>query len=187
MLSPHYTELYPHIKYSIQGLGSVPAPLAHLKQELGLTDPVWTAYGDKWRSIGALWLRAEITLSKTGRLDLSIEEINSLNMPEVIKNWILSTRSSQDGQPPDSTFGKIWSDYILALPFAEWKNDNMILQEPWCRPGRTGIIVFLLGLHWQAEYSGGGRDWERNINRVGEIFELILAHPELCVLCFMSR
>jgi hypothetical protein len=53
------------------------------------------------------------------------------------------------------------------------------MSEMWTHPGKTGIIGLLLCLYWQAEYSGGGKDWELNMDRVKCIFNAILAIPEL--------
>ena len=158
----------------------MPPSLAHLRHELGLIDPVWTTYGEDWRSLATLWLRTEMTLSKTGRQGLSFNDIRRLTILDVIKDWMYCKQLSQDGKPPSGDgFRKIWMEFLRALPIAKWKKDKTILEEMWCRPGKTGIIVFVLGLYWQAEYSGAGHDWKQNLKCVGEIFDLILAHPDL--------
>jgi hypothetical protein len=149
------------------------------KHELGLIDPVWTSYGEAWRSLATLWLRAENALLRAGRPELEFKEIKDLNIPEAIKDWMISKRLQQDARPPDSRFGNIWTDYLRALPLAMWQDDGNIFQETWCRTGKTGIVMFVLGLYWQAEHSGGGHDWEANLKFVEAIFELILSIPEL--------
>jgi hypothetical protein len=55
------------------------------------------------------------------------------------------------------------------------------MDEIWCRPGKTGIVILLVGLHWQALYSGAGKKWVSNIERVATIFDAILGVPSLYV------
>jgi hypothetical protein len=57
-----------------------------------------------------------------------------------------------------------------------------ILQEIWCRPEQTGIMFLLLGMHWQAEYCGTGKDWHKNVKHVESIFNIILSHPALYIV-----
>ena len=54
---------------------------------------------------------------------------------------------------------------------------DAILDQIWCRPGKTGVVFLLVGLHWQAVYSGAGKKWERNLKLVDSIFRTILAAP----------
>ena len=49
----------------------------------------------------------------------------------------------------------------------------------WCRQGKTGIIGLILCLYWQDTFSGAGNDWKANMQRVENIFNAILAGPEL--------
>lgn len=91
----------------------------------------------------------------------------------------MSKKMSQDAQPPDSGFGKVWTDFVAGLQMSKWAKKHDILQEQWCRPGKTGIILFLLGIHWQAKYSATGNDWYSNVKRVEEMFNIILTDPTL--------
>jgi hypothetical protein len=56
---------------------------------------------------------------------------------------------------------------------------DAVLDQIWCRPGKTGIIVFLVGLYWQSEYSGAGNAWSDNMTLVNRIFHAILDAPTL--------
>lgn len=167
---------------STHGLSSVPALYSSIKGELGLIDPDWSAHPSEWRSLSALWLRVEAALGKTGHNDLSIAEVNGTSLPQSVKDWMLSKKLSQDAHPPDSRFGKIWTDFIAGLPLSEWQEKGSILQEKWCRPGKTGVVMFLLGVYWQAKYSGAGNDWISNVQRIDAVFNLILANPNLYVV-----
>ena len=59
------------------------------------------------------------------------------------------------------------------------------MNEFWCRPGKTGIIIFLVGLYWQAVYSGSGKTWASNLERVEAIFCAILKAPALYITLFL--
>jgi len=166
---------------SVPGLGSVPALYSSIKGELGLIDPDWGSYPSEWRSLSALWLRVDAALAKTGRGDLTIVEINSMSIPGNVKDWLMSKKMSRDAHPPDSGFGKVWTDFLANLPVSKWAKKPCILQEQWCRPGKTGVVLFLLGIHWQAKYSATGNDWNRNVERIQQIFNIILTDPTLCV------
>jgi hypothetical protein len=103
-------------------------------------------------------------------------------IPSAVKDWMMSKKMSQDAHPPDSGFGKVWTDFLAGLQMSKWAKKQNILQEQWCRPGKTGIILFLLGIHWQAKYSATGNDWYLNVKRVQEMFNIILADPTLHVI-----
>jgi hypothetical protein len=149
---------------------------------LGLIDLDWGSYPAEWRSLSTLWLRVEVSLAKTGRGDLSIAEVNSMSIPSAVKDWMMSKKMSQNADPPGSGFGKVWTDFLAALPMSKWAKQQDILQEQWCRPGKTGIVLFLLGINWQAKYSATGKDWYLNVKRVEEMFNIILADPTLHVI-----
>lgn len=171
--------MYTNHSYRVNGLSSVPACLIHYRNELGLLDPIWTSYGKEWRSLATLWLRAEAALSKTGRSDLTFKEIKDLAIPDGIKDWMYSKLMTQPAHLPDDRFGKVWTAFLASLKINTFPDGDAILEEVWCRPGKTGIVSFILGLYWQAEYSGGGNDWQRNMGLVEDIFNKILSAPKL--------
>lgn len=159
-----------------------------MKEELGLVDPVWSSHPSEWRNLCTLWLRVEGALAKTGRPDLTTKEINDLMVPPDILHWMLGRKLSQDHPLPDESFGNVWTTFLSGLTVSDWERTSTILEEVWCRPGLTGIVFFLLGTYWQAEYSGTGKDWYNNVKRVEQIFHIILSHPELsaCILYFRN-
>lgn len=153
-----------------------------LKEELGLVDPVWSAQPSEWRSLCTLWLRVESALGKTGRPDLTIQEIGDLIVPPDIIAWMLGNKLAEDHPLPDGGFGAIWTTFLSGLPTSEWGKSIDIIKEMWCRPGPTGIVFFLLGTYWQAEYSGTGKGWYTNVKRIEHIFNIILDNPALYVV-----
>jgi hypothetical protein len=158
-----------------------------LKEELGLVDPMWSSHPSEWRRLCTLWLRVDSALGRTGRTDLSIQEINDLIVPPDIIAWMLRTQHSQDHPPPDGGFGDVWTTFLSRLTISEWETTSDIIKEMWCRPGPTGVVLFLLGTYWQSEYSGTGKSWYTNIKRVESIFNCILANPAVYVLIFYVR
>jgi hypothetical protein len=84
-----------------------------------------------------------------------------------------------DAKCPSDKFGKVFTDYLNGLPSTPSDIGGAVMAAVWCRPGKTGILGLLLCLYWQAEYSGGGNDWQANMKRVEGIFSAILAEPTL--------
>jgi hypothetical protein len=121
----------------------------------------------------------EVLLAKTGRVHLEIDEICQSLLLKALQDWLycrlLRTDSSCLGEP----FGNEFTNYMQELPWDTLTQGDAVLDQVWCRPGRTGIIVLLVGLYWQAEYSGGGNLWDDNIWRVDKIFCAILDAPTL--------
>jgi len=63
--------------FNQQGLSGVPLSVHYLCEEVGLAGLAWETMGAKWRALGSLWLHAEQALSKSGRTDLSFNEVQS--------------------------------------------------------------------------------------------------------------
>ena len=133
----------------------------------------------QWHSLAALWLRAESALSKSGRTDLSFTEIRKASIPEEWQEWMNAKLMKTDAKLPSDMFGKVLTDYLNGLPSTTSDIGGTVMAAIWCRPGKTGILGLLLCLYWQAEYSGGGKDWQANMKRVEGIFNAILAEPTL--------
>jgi hypothetical protein len=139
----------------------------------------WENGGTPWHSLAAIWLRAEGILAKTGRNDLQFKEIHASSLPPAIKDWMCSRIMQTDAIPPAESFGNDYTDFLGNLPWTSMIKGNAVLDQVWCRPGKTGIVFLLVGLHWQAVYSGAGKKWERNLKLVDTIFRTILAVPSL--------
>ena len=143
---------------SLRGLSGVPAPLQYLREEVGLAGPDWESLGAEWKALAALWLHAEVLLSKSGRNDLSFDQIRQCSIPEPWKDWMSAKLMSIDANRPAEIFGTIFTEYLNKLPSSTMAIGGTVMTEIWCRPGKTGIIGLLLCLYWQAECSGAGND-----------------------------
>src|SRR6202044_2879915 len=94
---------------SPRGLASVPAPLQHLHEEVGLSGPFWESSGAEWKSLAALWLRTEILLAKSCRTDLSFTQIRESSIPDRWKEWMNSKLMNIDAKRPAESFGKAFT------------------------------------------------------------------------------
>jgi hypothetical protein len=135
--------------------------------------------GAKWQALGSLWLRAEQALFKSGRTDLSFDEIRQSDIPQEWKDWVYAKIMKIDAKRPSELFGTAFTNYLSRLPSHAVDIGSTVMSNIWCRPGKTGILGLLVCLYWQAEYSGAGNAWELNRQRVEGIFNAILAVPEL--------
>ncbi|KIM72740.1 hypothetical protein PILCRDRAFT_15871 [Piloderma croceum F 1598] len=163
----------------LRGLSGVPPSLQYLREEVGLAGPDWESLGAEWKTLAALWLRAEMVLSKSGRTNLSFDEIHVSSIPDPWKDWMSAKVMNIDARRLSVAFGLVFTDYLNKLPSSTMAIQGTVMTEIWCRPGKTGIIGLLLCLYWQAEFSGAGHDWKANLMRVGYIFNAILGQPEL--------
>ncbi|KAI0245018.1 hypothetical protein BJV78DRAFT_1159260 [Lactifluus subvellereus] len=162
------------------GLSSIPPALQPFREELGLAGADWDAFGHDWQALATLWLRAETSVSKSGRADLTIAEIRSLSIPDEWKEWMTAKLMKTDTNPPSDAFGQVLTEYLSRLPPSVFKaGGKSVMTQVWCRLGRTGIVGLLLCLHWQVEYSGTRPEWKTNLKRVECIFKAIIAHPDL--------
>jgi len=118
-------------------------------------------------------------LSKSGRTELSFDEIRKSSIPEDWKEWMYSKLMKTDAKRPAESFGHVITNYLNGLPPTTLTIGGMVMTEIWCRPGKTGILGLILCLYWQAEHSGAGNDWIENMKRVEGIFNAILADPDL--------
>ena len=139
----------------------------------------WTTLGSDWHSLATLWLRAEAILTRAARSDLTFNEIRLSDIPDAWKEWMYAKILRLDSPKPTETFGQVLTDYLAALPSSTRKSGGTVMDQIWCRPGKTGIFGLLVCLYWQAEYSGAGNDWIKNLKCVRNIFNAILSDPGL--------
>ena len=161
------------------GLASLPTALQPIREEVGLVGKPWKDLGKPWHSLATLWLRAEVLLAKTGRPDIGIKDIHNSSLPMPLKDWLYSKLLHQDAPCRREDFECKITDYLLKLPWETITHGDGILEQVWCHPGRTGIIIFLLGLYWQADSLNVGMAWQENLQRVETIFWAILQAPNL--------
>ena len=165
--------------HSQQGLSGVPPSVHYLREEVGLVGRAWESMGAQWQALGSLWLRAEQALSKSGRTDLSMDEVRKSDIPAEWKDWMSAKIKRTDASRPSESFGNIFTNYLSGLLPGSIKAGGTVMANIWCRSGKTGILGLLLCLYWQAEYSGAGKDWKSNVQCVEGILNAILAEPEL--------
>ena len=84
-----------------------------------------------------------------------------------------------DAPRPSEAFRKVFTDYLSSLPASTHAIGGTVMDQPWSRSGRTGVVGLVLCLYWQAVYSGAGKDWHVNFKLIERIFNAILAIPEL--------
>jgi hypothetical protein len=161
------------------GLASVPQSLLTIREEVGLSGQGWEDLGKPWHTLAALWLRAEVVLGKSGRPDLKYAEIHASTLPASLKDWMCCKIMHVDCSRPGEPFGNEFTNYLVGLPWSSLADSNSIMDEIWCHPGRTGIIVLLVGLYWQALYSRSKKKWASNLEWVETIFHAILNAPVL--------
>ena len=165
--------------YSQPGLASVPQSLLTIQEEARLAGQGWEDLGKSWHTLATLWLHAETHLRKSGRTDLKYAGVHASSLPEPLKQWMYSKLLRVVCSRPGEQFENEFTSYLVELPWSSLTNGNVIMDEVWCRPGKTGTIVLLVGLYWQALYSGARKKWESNLQRVETIFHSILNAPEL--------
>ena len=159
------------------GLEGVPTALLYLHKEVGLAGDTWNTLGARWQALAQLWLHAEAALAKSAHSDLSFTQIHKSAIPEDWKDWMNAKLMNIDARPPAESFIKAFTNYLKGLNFTMADQGITVMSTLWCHPGKTGIVGLLLCLHWQAEYSGAGHDWDTNIKCVEAIFNTILTLP----------
>lgn len=145
-----------------------------MREEVGLAGQGWVDLGERWHKLAALWLCAETLLRKSGQGDLTFQMIFNCTLPEPLKDWLNSRILRTDATRPGESFGKEFTAYLADLPWSSFADETALMSEIWCRPGKTGIIVLMVGLYWHAIFSGSGKTWDTNVDRVESIFTNIL-------------
>ena len=163
----------------MHGLSGVPTTFQYLREEIGLAGHAWESLGKEWQSIAKLWLRTELILIKAARSDLSFNEIRLSDIPEEWKDWMSGKLMNSDASRPAESFGSKFTKYLKGLPPSVRRTGGTVMEQVWCRSGKTGTVGLLLCLFWQAEYSGAGNEWKENIKCIQEIFQAILSEPNL--------
>jgi len=169
----HSVTLIPNI-CSQPGLSSVPIHLHHLREETGLAGPGWVDLGKDWHALAALWLRAEAQLVRLGRPDLEFDEVRTSSLPGALKEWVQCKLLRVDAPRPRESFGTEFTAYLQQLPWDKMTQGNNILDQIWCRTGKSGTLILVVGLYWQAIFSGGGNKWNDNMGHVDKIFQAII-------------
>lgn len=134
----------------------MPTNLQYLRDEVGLAGDSWESLGLEWHNLAMLWLWTKTFLLKAPRPNLTLTEIHKSNIPQVWKDWISSKIMKVDTPCPSETFGPIFTRYLKGLPTSIRISGGTVMEQEWCRSGKTRVIGLLLCLFWQVEYSGVG-------------------------------
>ena len=163
----------------MHGLSSVPPTFQFLREEIGLVGPAWESLGREWQSLAKLWLCMELFLIKAAQSNLSFNKICLSNIPQDWKDWMSAKLMSSGASQPVESFRPKFTKYLKGLPPSVRRTGGTVMEQVWCRSGKTGTVGLLLCLFWQAEYSGAGNEWKENIKCIQEIFQAILSEPNL--------
>ena len=112
--------------------------------------------GAEWQALASLWLRAEKALFRSSRTDLSFDEVHKSSILEEWKDWIYAKIMKTDAKRPSASFRKAFTNYLGGLPSDTVAIGGAVMDNIWCRPGKTGILGLMLCLYWQGEYSALG-------------------------------
>ena len=87
----------------------MPQGLHHLREEAGLAGVTWQEFGKNWQLLAALWLRVEVLLAKTGRVDLEIKEICASTLPTALQDWLYSRILCTDSNRPMKDIHRVYT------------------------------------------------------------------------------
>ena len=163
----------------MHGLSGIPPTLQFFKEEIGLVGPAWESLGREWQLLAKLWLHTELFLIKDARSDLSFNKICLSHIPQDWKDWMSAKLMSSNASQPAELFRSKFTMYLKGLPPSVRMTGGAVMEQVWCRSGKTGMVGLLLCLFWQAEYSEAGNEWKENIKCIQEVFQAILSEPNL--------
>lgn len=161
------------------GLTGIPAAFKAIRGDLGLLHPDWDRLGDNWREFVQKWLKAEKVLGRAGGNIIEVEELQSSNLPAALKAWGTAQISKVEFDAEILTvgFGNEMGKWWDELGLKKDQDADRLLNFAWCRNGKVGIAMLVLGMHWWADRSGAGNDWTRVLKEMSEMWELITAAP----------
>ena len=169
------------ILYDSVGLTGIPAALSAIREDLGLLHPEWDSLGESWHEFARKWLAAEITLAKAGRNMMGIDELQSSDVPTALKAWgeAQITKAEFDANILTEQFGDEMRKWWDGLGIKQDREVDRLLAFTWCRNGKVGIAMLVLGMRWWADKSGAGKEWTRVLGEIATMWELIAAAPSL--------
>ena len=141
--------------------------------------PEWDSLGDNWQEFVQKWLKAEKVLGRAGGNIIEVEELQSSNLPAALKAWGTAQISEAEFDADILTIGfgnEMWK-WWDALGLKKDQDADRLSNFAWCRNGKVGIAMLVLGMHWWVDRSGAGNDWMRVLNEMLEMWELITAAP----------
>jgi hypothetical protein len=159
----------------------IPALFSAIRGDLGLLHPDWEWLGPEWHTFVRKWLCAETALAKSGGAIVSAPELQETDLPPLLKLWGVAqiNKASFDQDIVTEEFGKEMLSWWDGLGLKRNRGADHILSFPWCRNGKAGVVMLVLGMRWWADKSGGGKQWVRVLKEMTIMWELISAAPNL--------
>ena len=156
------------ILYDSVRLTGIPAILSAIQEDLGLLCPEWDSLGESWHEFAWKWLTAEITLAKASRNMMGIDELQSSDVPTALKAWEEAqiTKAEFDANILTEQFGDEMRKWWDMLGFKQDWEVNHLLAFIWCKNGKVGIAMLVLGMRWWADKSGAGKEWTRVLGKM---------------------
>lgn len=170
------TVILTNIKLNRTGMNGMPSGLASIRQEMGLLNPEYTDYGDTWVAFTKAWGVAETLLHKSGKPNLTANELKQSGIPLDLQKWALAKLNKEEAGIPttkDYDMGPM-NEYILSISTGTRSIDgDTLLNKQWCRSGPTGIRLLVVGMYWWRLLAGHSALWEERIKDVQALFSIV--------------
>jgi len=134
----------------------------------------------EWQEFARKWLTAEIMLVRLVKPPMRLVDVKETGLPSALQDWALAQISKVEfssAQVP-ADFGAQMLNWWKGLNVGQ-KDVSDIFKYLWCRDGRTGLVMLVLGMHWWADKSGGGKAWKAVMREMIEMFESLGNAPDL--------
>ena len=132
----------------MHGLSGVPPTFQFLREKIGLVRPAWESLGREWQLLAKPWLCMELSLVKAAWSDLLFNKIHLSNIPQDWKDWMSAKLMSSNASQPAELFGPKFTKYLKGLPPSVHMTGGAVMEQVWCRSGKTGMVGLLLCLFW---------------------------------------
>jgi hypothetical protein len=161
------------------GLTGIPAAFKAIRGDLGLLRPDWDILGDDWQEFVRKWLTAEKVLGRAGGNIMEVDELQSSDLPAALKAWGTAqiTKVEFEAEILTVEFGNEMRRWWDELGLKKDWDGHRLLNFAWCRNGKVGIAMLVVGMHWWADRSGAGNDWTRVLKEMSEMWQLIVETP----------
>jgi hypothetical protein len=162
-------------------VGGIPPVFSAIRGDLGLLHPDWEWLGPQGHEFVQKWLIAETALAKYGGGIISAPDLQETNLPPLLKVWGVAQirKASFDHNIVTKEFGKEMLTWWDGLGVKQNRSADDILRFLWCRNGKVGIVLLILGMRWWADKSGAEKEWVRVLKEMTIMWELISAAPSL--------
>ena len=123
---------------------------------------------------------AEVMLVRLVKPPMTVVDVKTTQLPLALQDWAVCQIAKLEFSSTQVC------ENIGAKTLKWWKGLNVgrkdvddIFNYAWCRDGRTGIVMLILGMHWWADRSGGGNEWQMVMREMSNMFEKLANAPSL--------